>query len=77
MGTNVRCRHMRLTITEYGGWITEHSREDDEWFHNNAPGCYNNRLDVECHDCGLRRRYWRRSKTLPRWLRVALDELGI
>jgi len=73
----MRCKHERLFITEYGGWVTEHSREDGEWSNNSIPGHYNTRLDVYCRDCGLNRTYWRNSKRLPAWLVTALDQLGI
>jgi len=73
----VRCPHKRVLITEYGGWITEHERENGTWGHCNIPGNYNSRLDVKCHDCGMERTYWRHSKRLPNWLRTALAELGI
>lgn len=72
-----RCSHATLTITEFGGWITEHSREDGEWTHNNEPGHYNSKLLVECHDCGHKAYYWRGAKRKPRWLSKAIGELGV
>ena len=73
----VRCPHVNLNIMEFGGWTTEHSRDDRGWTHNNEPGCYTQKLLVECMDCGHKAYYWRGSKRLPKWLRNALYELNI
>ena len=72
-----RCPHDNINITEFGSWLTIHIREDERWFHENQPGEYNCRLYVQCRDCGLTRVYWKGSSALPKWLRLALDELGI
>ena len=60
------CKHANITITEFIGGITEHTREDGQWYHNNEPGGYIQKLHVECSDCGLRRYYWKGSKSLPK-----------
>lgn len=73
----VRCHHAELVITETGDWTTEHSREGGEWRHANEPGGYSQRLDVRCCDCGYQATHWKGEKNKPRWLRDALDELGI
>jgi hypothetical protein len=74
----VRCLHRRINIKEHIACTGEHSREaDGTWTHNNEPGAYNCRLDVECLDCGYKRTHWKRAKRNPEWLRVAIDELGL
>lgn len=73
---NVRCRHGQLSIVETGTWETAHYREKDgTWWHNNEPGDYFEKVLVKCRGCGFEREYNRHR--VPKWLRTALDELGI
>ena len=73
----VRCPHSELVITETGDWKTEHSRSGGRWDHYNEPGGYTQKLDVRCCDCGYAAVHWRGETNMPKWLRDALEELGI
>jgi len=69
----VKCAHKNVTITETIAGYTSHTYERGVWSHNNEPGSYNQRLQVECHDCDLQRTYWRGSKNIPKWLKKRID----
>ena len=51
-----------------------HYREDGEWIHDSEYGSYTGRLDVECRQCGLSRKYY--MSNLPKWLHRRLAEFG-
>lgn len=66
------CRHQNITIIETGEWFTTHDRDEDGWSHWSSNSNYREMVDVECGDCGMKRRYNR--YRLPKWLKEAFDE---
>jgi len=72
-----KCRHKNVKIVEHQierlAWEVEDGQVPDEAMVNESdilPNVY-----VECRDCGLLHTYHRRSKRLPKWLKVYLEEI--
>ena len=70
-----KCKHLEITIMEVGSWGTKHIREDGQWYHNNFPGDYDDKIWVKCPDCELEK--WYNKYRVPKWLKKYLVELNI
>lgn len=77
MMSKKRCTHAHIVIQEVGTAFTNHVRTEDGWIHESDVGDYTGRLHVQCYDCGYSNVYWRFAKKHPKWLREALNELGL
>lgn len=68
-----RCKHDCVGITEFGTSATTHYRDDDgSWSHDSDFGDYTGVIEVECPDCGYKRRFGQRR---PKWVEKLMAEL--
>lgn len=70
------CEHRLISIVEFGTATTSHDREvNGEWTHFSKVGGYTDIIVVQCHECGLSRRY--KKKNIPKWLTGRMNEYKI
>jgi len=73
----MKCEHKNIIVTEYGNCIRVHNRSSGSWERENYPGEYKKMIHIECHDCGLKDIFSKRSNINPAWVKQAIQEIGI